>query len=155
MLRIVNKTTKRLRVALVVLFLLIVVANSFPFFQGLQSDGTLYYYTATDMFLNVTSVVDNPGDQSALMTVAWASALFYVIPVVGFFFAVLDRDRNLKNVAGVICSIAGVLAIIYIVGPEFLSIGSLAALLMYIATFLISVYGMLARYLISSDDNKK
>lgn len=156
MLRIENKTTKKLRIALIVLFLLILLANSLPFFQGLQSDGKLYYYTATDMFLHVTSTVENPDDQSALMTVAWASALFFILPVIGFFFAALDKDRNLKNIAGVICSIAGVMAIIYIVGPEFLSLGSMIALLLYLATFLVSVFGMLARYLITQEtENKK
>ncbi|MDD5795899.1 MAG: hypothetical protein PUD24_03055 [Oscillospiraceae bacterium] len=155
MLKIVNKTTKKLRIALVVLFLLILMANSFPFFQGLNSDGKLCYYTAIDMFLEVTSIVENQAQQNALMAVSWSSIVFFIFPIVGFFFAILDKERNLKNVAGIICSIAGVMAIVYIVGPEFLSIGSLIALLLYFATFLVSVFGMLARYLVNNDESEE
>lgn len=150
MLRIVTKNTQRLRFTLAIMFLLILIANSFPFFQGIQSDGKLFYYTAIDLFLEVTTVVEDASAQSALATVAWSSAIFFVLPIVGFFFAILDKERNLKNVAGILCSILGVMAIVFIVGPAFLSIGSLFALLMYLATFLISVFGIFARYVVNN-----
>ncbi len=112
---------------------------------------TLKYYTAIDLFLEVTTIIDDPQQQGALSTVAWSSAIFFVIPIVGFFFAALDKSRNLKNIAGIVCSIAGVMAIVFIVGPSYLSIGSLGALLLYLATFLVSIFGVFARYLVNSD----
>ncbi len=148
--KIVNKTTKKLRIALIVFFLLIIVANSFPFYQGLQSDGKLFYYTATDMFLEVTTITENAEDQGALNAIAWSAALFYVIPTVGFFFALLDKERNLKNIAGILCSIAGAVCVTFIVGP-YLSLGSLCALLMYLVTFLLSMFGIFARYIVKDD----
>ncbi len=148
--KIVNKTTKKLRIALMVIFLLIVFANSFPFFQGQQSDGRLYYYTATDLFLEVTTITENPVDQGPLTAVAWSSALFFVIPIAGFLFAAFDRERNIKNVAGIILSAMGALAITFIVGP-YMSLGSLAAIILYFATFLISVFGIFARYIVQEE----
>lgn len=115
---------------------------------------TLKYYTAIDLFLEVTTTIENAQEQSALQAVTWSSALFFVIPVIGFFFAALDKARNLKNIAGILCSIAGVVAIVFIVGPSYLSIGSLAALLLYLATFVISMFGIFARYLVDSDKEK-
>lgn len=108
----------------------------------------LKYYTAFDLFLEVTTIIDNPQEQSALSTVAWSSAIFFVIPVIGFFFAALDKARNLKNIAGLLCSISGVIAIVFIVGPSYLSIGSLGALLLYLVTFIVSMFGIFARYLV-------
>lgn len=118
------------------------------YFNGNELD----YYTAIDLFLEVTTIIeDNPQEQSALSTVAWSAALFFVIPLIGFFFAALDKARNLKNVAGILCSIAGVMAIVFIVGPSYLSIGSLGALLLYLVTFLVSMFGIFARYIVTPE----
>lgn len=137
-------------------------AEYFQFHAGDRyfNGNLLKYYTATDLFLEVTTITDNPQEQGALSTVALSSAIFFVIPIIGFLFAAFDKARNFKNIAGILCSILGVFAIVYIVGPEYLSIGSLAALLFYLAAFLVSMFGIFARYLVSpekenTEDNKE
>ncbi len=114
----------------------------------------LIYYTAIDMFLEVTTIVENPEDQSALSAMAWSSLIFFAIPIIGFFFFLLDRERNLKNVAGILCSVAGIFAITYIAGP-YLSIGSLCAIVLYLVTFFLSMLAVCARYIVNTTSEDK
>ena len=114
----------------------------------------LIYYTAIDMFLEVTTIVENPADQGALMAMAWSSVLFFAFPIIGFFFFILDRERNLKNVAGLLCSVAGIFSITYIAGP-YLSIGSLFAIILYLVTFFLSMLGICARYIVNTNSEDK
>lgn len=114
----------------------------------------LIYYTAIDLFLEVTTVVEDQAEQSALMTMAWSALIFFAIPVIGFFFFILDKERNLKNVAGLLCSVAGIFAITYIAGP-YLSIGSLLAILLYLVTFFLSMLAICSRYIVNSSKEDK
>lgn len=157
MLKIVNKTTKKLRIALIVFFLFILFANSLPFIYGSNANNELQYFTPVDMILFITAYTDDATmteSVRALQTAGASYLTFFIIPIIGFLFAAFDKERNLKNVVGIICSISGVLAIIYLVGPQFLCIGSLIVLFLYLVTFMLSIYGMFARYLkVSDKDN--
>lgn len=114
----------------------------------------LIYYTAIDLFLEVTTIVDNPDDQGALTAMAWSSLVFFAVPIIGFFFFLLDKERNLKNVAGLLCSVAGIFAITYIAGP-YLSIGSLCAIVLYLVTFFLSMLAICARYIVNTTGEDK
>lgn len=157
MLKIVNSTTKKLRIALCVLFILILFTNSLPYIYGLNAEGQIAYFTPIDLLLYINATTDNTqladGLQS-LQTVAVSYIVFFIIPIVGFLFAALDKQRNLKNAAGILCSIAGVLAVIYLVGPQFLCIGSLLAMLLYLVTLFLSVLGVFARYIKTPEEQK-
>ena len=114
----------------------------------------LIYYTAIDLFLEVTTIVENPAEQGALMTMAWSSLIFFAIPIIGFFFCLLDKERNLKNVAGLLCSVAGIFSITYIAG-QYLSIGSLCAIVLYLVTFFLSMLAICARYIVNTNEDDK
>ena len=157
MLKIVNKTTKKLRIALIEFFLIILFANSLPFIQGSNANNELQYFTPGEMLLLRTSYTDDAAmteSVKALQTAGASYLTFFIIPIIGFLFAAFDRERNLKNIAGILCSIAGVMAIIYLVGA-YISIGALAVLFLYLVTFMLSIYGMFARYLKVSDKQEK
>lgn len=90
---------------------------------------------------------------STLTTIGLCYILFLVIPVVAVAFQIFDREYNLKNIVGIICSFAGVLAIIYLVGPQYLCFASMISLLLYLFSAFMSVMGIFARFL-KTDDNK-
>ena len=71
--------------------------------------------------------------------------VFLVIPIVGFFFCALDKERNLKNIVSIICCLLGVFSILTIVSVNFISYGSLFALLFYLLSSFITAFAMMAR----------
>ncbi len=139
-----NKTTKRLRVAQCVLYLLQIFFCTFPYIQGISSDNQFYSYTVFDMlsFMGGTFPSSSGGD--ALQKALPYFLIFLVIPIIGFFFCLFDKYRNLKNIVSIFCCLAGVLSILLIVG-YLISLGSLISLLLYMVICFITTMAMFAR----------
>ncbi len=148
-----NKQRKRLRISMCVLYLIEVFLCTFPYWQGVE-DNVLYTYSVLD-FLSLLGGSAGTADQanfSQLQSALPFFFLFLIIPVIGFFFCLFDKYRNLKNIVSIICCLGGVLSILLIVSYG-LSLGSLIALLLYIVICFITTLSMFAR--ITNDDAPK
>lgn len=148
-----NKQRKRLRITMCVFYLIEIFLCSFPYWQY-ADDNVLYTYSVLD-FLSYMG--GSAGETNDALFAQFQSALpyfflFLIIPIIGFFFCLFDKKRNLKNIVSILCCLCGVLSILLIISYA-LSIGSLIALLLYIAICFITTLAMFAR--ITSDDVQK
>ena len=91
---------------------------------------------------------------SAINTMIPLNFIFLVIPIVGFFFCVLDRKSNMKNIVSILCCLLGVVSILTIVTINLISLGSMLALLLYILTSFLTVFSIFARFSAPSDAEK-
>lgn len=142
-----NKTRKRLRLVLCFLYLVEIVMCSFPFYQYVE-DGKLITNSVFEMLSalgagNTIGISDSAF--SAVATMLPMNFIFVIVPIIGFFFCALDKERNMKNIASLICCLVGVISILTIVTVNLLSLGSLIALLLYILISFLSSFSMLAR----------
>ena len=148
MLKIQNKSTKRIRVAQIIFFLIEIFLTSFPFvWGGVISEKSVSAYTVLDIISFIGANTGNADKDSMLNTLGLCYTLFLIIPVIAVGFQIFDREYNLKNIAGLLCSAIGITLIIYFVGPQYICIGSVVALIVYLITFFMSFMGMIARCL--------
>lgn len=140
-----NKTCKRLRITLCVLYLIEIVLCTMPYFQYVTSDNILKSYSVFDvMSLWGSEVFGSAQGVSAGQFSLFVPALV-IIPVAGFFFCALDKQRNLKNVASLICCLLGVISILTMVSYT-ISLGSMLALLLYLLICFLTTISIFARY---------
>ncbi len=148
-----NKTRKKLRITQCVFYLFEIFFCTLTYvcIPNPNKAGDYFFATVIDMlgYIGGTSP-DIPG-ADALKAYYPFYLVFFAIPIVGFFFCALDKERNMKNIASVICCLLGVLSILTIVTLNFISIGSLLALLLYIVISFITTIAMMARL---TDDAK-
>ena len=147
MLKIQNKTTKRIRIIQIIAFMILILLTSQPFLRGTVDGKTLEYFSALKMISFIGARDANGQYLSEIGTPAIAFLAFLILPVIALMFQIFDFNYNIKNVVGFIASFLGVVCIIYFVGPAYLASGSLLTLIMYIFTAFMSVMGMMARYL--------
>lgn len=145
-----NKTRKKLRIAQCVLYLVQIFMCTFPYINGTASDGYFYSYSVLDILSYLGGEFPDSSAGAAMQQAIPFFFIFLIIPVIGFFFCLFDKYRNLKNIVSMLCCLAGVVSILFIVG-YLLSIGSLIALLLYIVICFITTMSMFAR--ITSDEN--
>lgn len=155
MLKVENKATKKIRVVQIIVFMIQIFLTSQPFVWG----GAIFpqykksTFTVLDMISNIGATSADPKAGEILTTIGLWYIVFLVIPVIALGFQLFDRQYNLKNVVGIICSFLGVIAIIYLVGARYLCFASMISLLLYVFSAFMSVMGIFARYL-KTDDNK-
>lgn len=149
MLKVQNKSTKRIRVIQIIVFLIQIFLTSQPFVWG----GAIFphlkknTFTVLDMISYIGSSSASAKGENALITIGIWYILFLIIPVVAVGFQIFDREYNLKNIVGIICSAAGVICIIYLVGAPYLCFASMISLILYLFSAFMSVMGVFARYL--------
>lgn len=149
MIKVQNKTTKRIRVLQIIVFLVQIFLTSQPFVWG----GAFYTqyakstFTVLDMIAYIGATTGNAKTEGMLTSVGLCYIVFLVIPVVALGFQLFDREYNIKNVVGIICSALGVICILYFVGAKYLCFGSMISLLLYLFSAFMSVMGIFARYL--------
>ena len=152
-----NKTRKRLRLALCVLYLFEIVMCSMPFYQYIDGN-RLYSYSVFEMLaaLGTGNTVGLPDSEFAAASVILPlNFIFVIIPVVGFFFCALDKQSNMKNIVSIFCCLFGVLSIMMIVTVNFLSLGSLISLLLYLLISFLSALSIFARMVKPTEEEKK
>ncbi len=155
MLKVENKATKRIRVVQIIVFMIQIFLTSQPFVWG----GAIFpqfkknTFTVLDMISNIGANSADPKAQGVLTTIGLWYIVFLVIPVIALAFQLFDRQYNLKNVVGIICSSLGVIAIIYLVGAKYLCFASMISLLLYLFSAFMSVMGIFARYLKTDEKN--
>lgn len=149
MIKIQNKSTKRIRVAQIVFFLIQLYLTSTPFIWGgaIIPEYEHSTFTVLDMISFIGATTDNAQTEKALSMLGFMFILFILIPLIALGFQLFDRNYNLKNIVGLICSFAGVMLIVFFIGGANICIGALLSLLLYLLTFFMSVMGIFARYL--------
>lgn len=135
-----NKTRKGFRVALCTLYLFLMALCALPYIQ-IQSGDKLVSQTVFAMLFSVTT----SSNSSDVTSYAVLYSIFFIIPLIGFFFCALDKYRNLKNIVSLLCCLGGVIALLAIIPMPCFSLGSLLSLLFYIIACVLSTLSMLAR----------
>lgn len=151
MLKVQNKSTKRIRVLQIIIYLVQIFLTSMPYVwagrvTSENADGVLSY-SALGMISNIGIQTGDPATEQMMNTLGICFISFLVIPVIALGFQIFDRYYNIKNVVSIICSFLGVLCIINFVGAQYLSLGSMLALILYVVSAFLSVMGIFARFL--------
>ncbi len=152
------KVRKRLRIAMCILYLAQIVVCTFPYFQDVQfnKDGLVAMKSPFNMVILLFSVTSDM--KGSVLSLAIISMILILIPIIGFFFCALDKERNLKNIASVICCFAGVFLIAGLLGNEnvkYMSIGAVIAILLYIIIMFITSIAMVMRLSKDSEEDIK
>lgn len=146
--QIENKRTKRLRITLCIMFLLNIVCLSLPYSHEQTAGG---YVSATGLELFLTLFIE--GDARYNMMGA-ASSLLLILPLAGFLVAAFDKHRQVKSIVGFLVSVAGVIAITFMIN-RYISVGAMFALLLYIASCFISAMLALTTAAVRHEEEKK
>lgn len=148
MVKIVNKSTKRIRVIQIILFLIQLFLTSTPFIWGGMIDLSKKQstFTVLDMIMYIGASTGNEADDKTMSIIGVCFLSFIILPLIALCFQLFDRYYNLKNIAGLICSGLGVVCLVYFVG-SWLCLGAVVAMLLYLVSFFLSVMGIFARLL--------
>lgn len=146
MLKVQNKSTKRIRVVLIISFMAHILLTGTAYFLRFPYEGKLYQYTVLDMIYMIFKHNASADLFSGVGIPIMMFSLFLILPVVALGFQIFDFYYNLKNIVGIIVSISGVYMILNFVGLPYIGTASMLALLLYIFTAFMSVMGMMARY---------
>ena len=74
-----------------------------------------------------------------------------LIPVLGFFFCALDKQRNLKNIVSALCCLGAVFAVLSI-PRQFISLGAILAIILYVIIMFLTSVAMVMRLSRDVDD---
>lgn len=202
MLKVQNKSTKKIRIVLIIFFMIQILLTSqsfllFPTYQTIEktkttsqgqtigkdakenvvvqnSDGDIVSvkdksgkaispsvyvydkmsYTVLDMIHMIFKHDASADLFSGVGIPIMLFSLFLILPIIALGFQIFDFYYNLKNIVGIIVSIAGVYMVLNFVGLANLGSGSVLTLIFYIFTAFMSVMGMMARYVKTKDDQK-
>ena len=136
-----NKTRKRFRIAQCIFYALLVMLCSMPYIQGATTDGKFFSYSVLDLMSFIGGTADGTlGD--AFLNYVMYTPILIIIPVIGFFFCLFDRERNIKNIVSLLCCA--------------MSLGAILSILIYLLISFLTTIAIVARFTKdSSDDNKK
>ncbi len=142
-----NKTRKRLRITQCVLYLFqIVFCSTFNFVRVVDPEtGNVAFRTVFGMLGYMMSDFSDVVLGAEFASVLPVFFIFPIVPIVGFFFCALDKERNMKNIASLICCLVGVFTITNFLGINMLTYGSVFALINYILISFITAIAMMAR----------
>lgn len=131
-----NKTAKKLRIAVIVMYVIQVFLLTESYFQ--------YYPQGykdpvhISCFYFIYKMID-----SGQFDYAIYGAIMAIIPIAGFFVFCFDRKRNIKNIYAILTSVVGVFMIAVFINL-FIDFASMISLVLYIPIVFISVMGMFA-----------
>ena len=134
-----NKSAKRLRITLAVLYFIQVVLTTFPFLRGITEDGEFRQLTAFEIAVQPAGYPTAEDVQLAIFY-----GIFILFPMVAFLFCILDKNSNVKNFISVACSIICSVMIIFVIGPAQIAIGAVITLLLYILILFLSTMSFFA-----------
>ena len=132
-----NKSEKRVRYFLVVMFFIQTVLTTFPFAQGSIDQG-FTYYTALSLLIQPNGY----GEEGDLMLVI-VGAILVITPMVAFFFCLLDKRSKKKYVASALCSVLCAITITFSIAGT-ISIGAVLTLIINVITLFMTTQGVQA-----------
>ncbi len=141
------KARKKLRIAMCTFYLLEEVLCTMPFLQDtkLNADGLVTMVSPYQIFVLIFGVTSG---MEAFVAVSVICIALILIPIIGFLFCALDKERNLKNLVSEFCCIAGVVLILALTSnPEahVLSFGAIFAILVYVLIMFLTAIAMVMR----------
>lgn len=149
-----NKTRKRLRISLCVFYLIQIFLTTMPYLRGYNSNGSIMEFTVFDMLGYIGGNIPNSLAGNAMKQYILFMPIFIIIPIIGFFFCALDKQRNMKNIVSMLCCLGGVVSILLIISISFLDTGSLFALLFYVLMCFLTSLSMMARITDNTKNDK-
>ena len=133
-----NKSAKRVRITMAVLFFIQVILTTFPFIQGETSEGGYDYLTAFEVTVRFQGYPD-----AASIKLAIICGLFILLPLVSFFFCIFDKKSNVKNFVSAACCVICACLITFGVGTM-ISIGAVISLILYVIILFFTAQGFQA-----------
>ena len=148
------KVRKRLRLTMCFLYLLQILVCTFPFFHNvhLEADGS--WAMVSPFYMVILMFQYMSGFSGPAITASIFCMLLILIPTVGFFASALDKERNIKNIISILCCFGAVFLIATMLGGsnvDYLSIGAVIAILLYIIIMFITSIAMVMR--LSKDED--
>lgn len=139
--RVENKSEKRVRIFLAVMFFIQTVFTTTPFMQGkIVQDGKEVYNTLTAFNLLV-----NPGgyENPGAIPLAFVGGILVIFPIVAFFFCVLDSKSRVKYIISGLCSIICAMTITFSIASV-ISIGAIITLVINVICLFMTSQGFQA-----------
>ncbi|MGN0442945.1 MAG: hypothetical protein ACI4FO_09620 [Acutalibacteraceae bacterium] len=128
-----SRRTKRIRLAVCVFYIIVMVCCAFPYVQLPAPDGSIQFFTVFNMIFDGMQLGDGSGG-----TIIYGIILF-LLPVIGFLFESFDKTRCFKCLTGVLCPLVAVGLICF--GPRrAFSLGALFSMICYFLITFMSVY---------------
>lgn len=144
-----NKTSNKLRIAVCILYItqifFLTETYSYPWdtqFKQLDLKNGM-----SDFYMIYNSIDAGQFEYAAY------SIILALIPIAGFFVFAFDRNRNVKNIYGVLSSVIAVFLILATIGSA-LGLGATMALILYIPIVFLSVMGMFSKMLVTDNTRK-
>ena len=132
-----SKSLKRLRIFIAAMYFIEVILTTFPYLRGPNSEGVIEEFTAFGWIVQPGNFQTVEGVKLTLFCGA-----FLLLPLVCFFFFCLDKG-NIKNFVSAACCVICVALITFFIGPAFIAVGSVWALLLYIFILFLTMICML------------
>lgn len=134
-----NKSAKRIRIFMAILYFIQVVLTTFPFLRGITEDGEFKQLTAFEIAIQPAGYPTAEDVQLAIFY-----GIFILFPMVAFFFCILDKNSNVKNFISAACCVICAAMIIFVIGPAQIAIGAVISLLLYILILFMTTMGFFA-----------
>ncbi len=142
-----NRTSKRLRIAVIVMYIIQVFLLTENYIVGVINDGKELVQWS-DFELIYHSI------DTGKFGAAAAAIVMALVPIVGFFVFSFDKTRNIKNIYGFFSSLLAVFLILFTIGDNIL-LGSTISLILYLPIVFLSVMGMFSRNIVASTESNK
>lgn len=133
-----SKSERNIRIILAVMFFIQIILTTFPFVQGDSGDGYYSYLTAFNMLVQPEGYATG---QDYILAIF--GGVFVLLPMVAFFFCILDKKSYVKYIVTALCSIISVVIIAFGVGGS-IGIGALFTLIVNLITMFLTTMGFMA-----------
>lgn len=131
-----TKGEKTIRIFVAIFYFIQTVLTTFPFMRGLDENGNIREMTAFEIAVQPEGYAT-----AAEIKIAIIFALLVVLPIVCFFFYVLDKS-NIKGMVSFATCVINVSIITFSVGGA-IAMGAVVTLLLYVLIMFLTVQGML------------
>ena len=139
--RVESKSERKVRFFLAVMLFIQVVCTAIPFVWGpVEVDGEYYYATITAFNFLV-----NPGNyqNTGAIPLAVVGGILVILPMVAFFFCVLDSKSRVKFIVSGLCSFICAAVIVFTFG-KMVYIGAVITLVLNVICLFMSSQGFMA-----------
>lgn len=131
-----TKKQKVMRIFIAVLYFFEVVLTTSPFVWGVDEKGTPQQLTAFQI-----AIQPDGYDGVQDIKIAIVFGLILLLPLVGFFFCILDKSR-IKNFYNLACGLICVCIITFGIGPDMGS-GAFSSMLLYVLILFLNTINLL------------
>lgn len=137
--KVEGSASKKVRITMAVMFFIQVVLTTFPFMQGMISNELSGSISAFGMLVHPGVEYTSEGIKLAVF-----GGIFVLFPMVSFFFCILDKFSNAKNFISAACCVICVVMIVFGIGPQYIAIGAVISILLYLLILFFAAQGFQA-----------